>query len=176
MVAVTRPRLPRGMTMPSIALALALALTGGCDRAPAHKSGEVDTAPLPIPTIVPALPPSPAAATATPSAAPRPTTPVTSRDPAAVLAGWAQAIEARDWKLARAYWGNFGGDSGFSDSEFAARWNVLIAPRVTLGPGANEGAAGSLYYDAPVMVADGKRRFGGNVVLRRALLHNYRGC
>ena len=38
---------------------------------------------------------------------------------------------------------------------------------MTVGKGESEGAAGSLYYTAPVTVTDGTRVLKGDVVLRR---------
>lgn len=50
---------------------------------------------------------------------------------------------------------------------FAARWDNLRRPRVTIGVGDQEGAAGSIYYTAPVTIVDGPRRMAGIVTLRR---------
>ncbi|MDE2404667.1 MAG: hypothetical protein KGM17_08365 [Sphingomonadales bacterium] len=140
----------------------ALALLAACQRGqPAAQ------APDRHPAAVPNAAPSPTAA-ASPVAAPAPVAaPSAARDPEVVLAGWAAAVEARDWRLVRAYWGHGGSDAGLDEAAFAARWGALKAPRVTLGLAEEEGAAGSLFYDAPVMIADGKRRIAGHVVLRR---------
>lgn len=166
-----RQKRPRSMRIQTVPLTLAFALAvhlAGCDRPLSQSNRDqppnAAMARSPSSTVAPA-PATSAPATPTPS--PKPTKPLASRDPAEVLAGWARAVEARDWKLVRAYWGNFGGDSGFSDGEFAGRWDVLKQPKVTLGPAEAEGAAGSSYYDAPVMISDGKRRFAGQVLLRR---------
>ena len=155
---------------PALLLTLAL-VVAGCDRQPSQApSPEAPTptvaatvaAPAAMTAIVP--PASTSVAPATPVAA---ASPSPSRDPAEVLAGWARAVEARDWMLVRAYWGEHGTESGLSPAEFAARWNRLRAPKVTPGPAEAEGAAGSSFYDAPVMIADGPRRLAGQVVLRR---------
>ena len=87
--------------------------------------------------------------------------------PDAVLQDWAAAIERRDWLAVRALWGNRGEDSGLSSAAFAARWDTLRRPRVTVGVGEQEGAAGSIYYTAPVTIVDGQRRIAGVVTLRR---------
>lgn len=97
-----------------------------------------------------------------------PAEPSRSRDPAIVLAAWARAIEARDWALVRQYWGNHGEESGANAGAFAARWSALTAPAVQIGMGREEGAAGSLYYTAPITIMDGPRRIAGEVTLRRA--------
>lgn len=113
--------------------------------------------------------PAQSSAAATPSAAPAVTAgPSTSRDPQAVLVAWAQAVSLRDWLLARAYWGEHGSESGLEPAQFAARWGKLKDPVVDIGKGREEGAAGSLYYTAPVEIHDGKRTIRGEVVLRRA--------
>jgi len=50
---------------------------------------------------------------------------------------------------------------------FAARWDRLRRPLVNIGAGVQEGAAGSLYYSAPVTITDGSRRITGTVTIRR---------
>lgn len=87
--------------------------------------------------------------------------------PEAVLQRWAAAIERRDWASVRALWGGQGADSGLSPTAFAARWNGLRRPRVTVGAGQLDGAAGSIYYTAPVWVDDGNRAIAGTVTIRR---------
>jgi hypothetical protein len=75
--------------------------------------------------------------------------PSASRDPAEVLTAWGKAVEMRDWETVRAYWGDKGARSGLDERAFAAKWSTLLDPRVTVGKGESEGAAGSLYYTAP---------------------------
>ena len=105
---------------------------------------------------------------ATATAGPAPVlAPSESRDPGEVLIGWAKAVSLRDWAAARAYWGDKGAASGLSEQAFAHAWDVVKNPDVSLGVGQQEGAAGSSFYTAPVIVADGKRRIAGYVVLRR---------
>ena len=93
--------------------------------------------------------------------------PSASRVPSEVLIGWAKAVSMRDWPSARAYWGDKGAASGLSEQAFAQRWNAIKDPDVSIGVGQLEGAAGSSFYSAPVIIADGKRRISGYVVLRR---------
>ncbi len=69
--------------------------------------------------------------------------------------------------MARAFWGDHGARSDLSETEFAARWAGMHYPKVTFGKGESEGAAGSLYYTAPVTITDGSRAITGEVVLRR---------
>jgi len=148
-------RCPMIRTALAIVCAAALAMPlAGCDR----------PEPVPQPQVA-ANAPSPSA---TPTAEIRaPGVPPTSRDPAEVLAMWAKAVETRDWVTVRAFWGDHGARSGLSDKDFAARWSSLRDPKVTIGKGAQEGAAGSSYYTAPVRIVDGARVVTGEVVLRR---------
>lgn len=159
---------------PTFALCLAVPLAG-CDRSQPDtrdlaspgptavvpsSSRQVETA-LPLPTPVPV--PAAAAPAAEPSA---------SRDADVVASAWAHAVEARDWALVRAYWGEHGAASKLTPPAFAARWNKLAHPQVTLGPGQEDGAAGSLFYDQPVVITDGvvggkARRLSGHMVWRR---------
>ena len=93
--------------------------------------------------------------------------PSASLVPSEVLIGWAKAVSLRDWGSARAYWGDKGAASGLSEQAFAQAWDVVKNPDVSIGVGQLEGAAGSSFYSAPVIIADGKRRISGYVVLRR---------
>ena len=126
------------MNRPSLAAVLLLALAG----------------------CIPAAP-TPALATAVPRL------PSNSRDPDVVLRAWAAAVEARDWAAVRAFWGDHGARSGLSEAAFAARWAGFQHPKVTLSKGEGEGAAGSLYYTAPVRIIDGTRLIAGEIVIRR---------
>ncbi|WP_226017689.1 hypothetical protein [Novosphingobium sp. FKTRR1] len=93
--------------------------------------------------------------------------PSTDRDPVVVLANWAKAVELKDWRTVRAYWGDGGARSGLGNEAFEKRWGRLHEPRVTLGKGQQEGAAGSLFYTASVRIDDGGRAVQGEVTLRR---------
>lgn len=145
------------------ALAINLA---GCDRHSApnpmtsETGAEASSEPL-VDTVAPA--PS-----ATPTAELKePGVPSESRDPREVLAAWAKAIETRDWRTVRSYWGNKGAVSGLDEVAFSLKWSDLVAPEVEVGTGEQEGAAGSLYYTAPVTITDGKRVVKGTVTMRR---------
>lgn len=156
---------PMHFVVAVLASALAINLSG-CDRpAPAPSADPDVAASMAAPPTVPSAP----APSATPTAEiAAPGQPSVSRDPGEVLAAWARAVETRDWATARAYWGDHGARSGLSDKDFAARWSSLLDPRVTIGRGSEEGAAGSLYYTAPVRIIDGPRTVRGEIVLRRA--------
>lgn len=170
--AARRWRMIRATLAAVLASALAINLSG-CDR-PVHEPSPTDAPDIAASMAAPPTMPASAsdAAAPVPSATPTaeiaaPGQPSASRDPAEVLSAWAKAVETRDWATARAYWGDHGKGSGLSDKAFAAKWASLLDPRVTIGKGEQEGAAGSLYYTAPVRIIDGPRTVRGNVVLRR---------
>ena len=84
-----------------------------------------------------------------------------------VLADWASALESRDFARARSLWG----EAATSD-EAIARFAEYRRIVVSFGEGRIEGAAGSLYYEAPVnftgILANGTPiRRAGTIVLRR---------
>lgn len=158
------------------ALSIVLHLSG-CDRLDPKAAPPTDLAQLAnaAPPLQPAVIPSDHAIAA--PAVPAPDNPDESpASPASfaaqpapdlVLRDWGAAIERRDWAAVRALWGQHGADSGLSARAFAVRWDSLRRPHVTIGTGDQEGAAGSLYYSAPVTITDGPRKFGGELTLRR---------
>ena len=89
-----------------------------------------------------------------------------------MLGQWAGALERGDWPMARSLWGDGGARSGFSPAEFAAVYTKYRRMKVTVAAGRLEGAAGSLYYEAPVVISgidvDEKPfRLEGTIVARR---------
>ncbi|MFT3967925.1 MAG: hypothetical protein QM690_18805 [Sphingobium sp.] len=90
----------------------------------------------------------------------------------AVLLDWARALERGDWAGGRAQWGHGGEGSGLDADGFANAWSRYRRITVSLGDGAVEGGAGSLYYQVPVTVdavlRDGRvAHMAGPVTLRR---------
>ena len=130
-------------------LALSAALTA-C-------SGEETTAPADKPAATAEAPPPPLIVPA----------PSASSDPAAVLLAWAGAMSLKQWDAAYLYWENRGAGTGMNLGQFKTHWGRLRNPEFEISPGRGEGAAGSLYYTAPVVLIDGKQRIAGEVVLRR---------
>ena len=126
-------------------------------------SHSADTPPTPAPGET-AAEAADGATTAAPSQAP--SRPV-ALAPDLVLRRWGTAIERRDWAAVRGLWGHHGADSGLSPRQFVARWDALRRPRFTVAAGSQEGAAGSLYYTAPVTIADGARTISGSLTIRR---------
>ncbi|MFM2371977.1 MAG: hypothetical protein RIS85_1699 [Pseudomonadota bacterium] len=135
---------------------------GGCQKGPATASTEEAMAEATFATVEPTPRPSAAIADVV-----EPGKPSYATDPAEALDAFASAIEARDWTAVRAFWGDNGARSGMDEAAFAAKWSNLMAPQVTISPGQQEGAAGSLFYTAPVTIVDGKRTIRGDVVIRR---------
>lgn len=90
-----------------------------------------------------------------------------AKRPEDVIDAFAAAIEARDWRTVRAFWADSGNRSGMDAATFAAKWGTLKSPSVVVGEGQQEGAAGSIYYTAPVVITDGDRTVTGEVILRR---------
>ena len=135
---------------------------GGCQRGPASPAEDSTAmaAPAAQPTAGPAqrLEPAASGKVAQPSLAKRPED---------VLDAFAAAIEARDWRSVRAFWADKGDRSGMDARLFAETWGRLKAPAVVIGEGQQEGAAGSIYYTAPVVITDGDRTITGDVILRR---------
>jgi len=155
------------ITVLTAALSAVAINLAGCDRQAAPPAPENSvTAGAQVPEPMPSeVAPAPSA---TPTAeVSEPAVPSASRDPVEVMNVWAKAVELRDWPTVRSYWGDNGARSGLSETAFAAKWSDLIAPDVTVGAGDQEGAAGSLYYTAPVTITDGKRVIKGEVVIRR---------
>jgi hypothetical protein len=88
------------------------------------------------------------------------------QDPGRLLSFYAGALHARDWAAAAKAWGS---GSGVTATTLKASYDRSEPPTLEVGRGEVEGAAGSLYYEAPVTL-----RFGaaapehGSLVLRRA--------
>ena len=152
--------------------ALALALAACNQSAPEAKPSEA----APVATAPPEAPVSQATPQADPAPQPSPSQTVSpppeSRDPQVVLAFWRKALETHDYATARGVWGNHGEASKQTPAAFAAAWDKYRIIDITPGKGDQEGAAGSLYYEAPVTVT-GLRRDGkpynlaGTITLRR---------
>lgn len=153
----------RSMLYRTAAISLAIVgLLPGCDR---------PEQPVPEPTAaaVPSVEAVPTATSSEPVSLPQADPGLaTSRDPRRVVIAWAQAMSLKDWDTAYRFWGDNGERSGLSIAEFRAKWSKVADPQFDIAEGQSEGAAGSLYYTAPVTLVDGKRRVPGEIVLRRA--------
>lgn len=137
----------------SLALPLLLLATA-CDRQDA-------AAPSPSPTETPA----PAAAVQT--GAPLDLGALIERkDPARVLNFYAAALAAGEWKSAARAWGEA---SGMTPEKLEAEYGAKGPVTLGLMDGKADAAAGSLYYEAPVILrlGNGDER-KGTITLRRA--------
>lgn len=86
-----------------------------------------------------------------------------------VLSAWANALEDRDFARAHAFWG----EGAPGEAAYAAQFAEYRKIVVSFGDGRVEGAAGSLYYEAPVnftgILANGTPiRRSGTITVRRA--------
>lgn len=114
---------------------------------------------------------APAAPAPTPSETKPPPSPdglAVSRDPRRVVLAWAKAMSLKDWEAAYSFWNEGGSRAGMSLDQFRTRWSKIENPQFDIAEGTTEGAAGSLYYTAPITFIDGTRRVQGEIVLRRA--------
>lgn len=144
----------------TIALTLisaAALLASGCKRdAPEPAPSEAPATPLPTVAPAPVHEPSPS-----PSAAP-----VTQEDrhgdPDKILRSYAAALKARDWNGAARLWGK---NSGVTAAILKAAYDRPERPVLEIGKGTQEGAAGSLFYEAPVVL-----RFGGDAAPEKGTL------
>ena len=113
-------------------------------------------------------PATPAAATSTPAASATPDLDARAlnerKDPDRLLAYLSEAIDAGKWDAAAKAWQD-GTDAAGVKKLFGAPASALV----TFGKGEEEGAAGSLYYAAPVLllVDHGKMQKQGTITLRR---------
>lgn len=161
---MTRPkRFPAMLTRRPILLALpALALTlVGCERKPPEPRPEETPARAESGAIALPEPQAPASASA-----PRVTLDMGAlnerRDPDRLLRFYAAALHARDWAAAAKAWG---AESGVTAATLRDAYDRPERPTLELGKGQVEGAAGSLYYEAPVTL-----RFGGEADAERGTL------
>ena len=149
-----------------IALALGAA---ACERKsePAPETPASEAVPVPGATAVP-LPEATPTPSATPSAAaPRLDSAALNdrTDPDRLLRYYAAALHARDWPAAARAWGK---GSGVTATTLKAAYDRAEPPVLELGKGQQDGGAGSLYYEAPVVLRFGNDRpERGSLVLRR---------
>lgn len=156
---------PRNLRLASLA-GLAIA-TAACKREQPAPEPAASEAPLSPATAEPLPPPessaTPSASDATPALD---AAALTDRgDPDRLLRYYAAALAARDWAAAAKAWGK---GSGVTARTLKDSYDRADAPRLEVGKGEQEGAAGSIFYEAPVSL-----RFGsapperGSLVLRR---------
>lgn len=88
------------------------------------------------------------------------------RDPERLLRYYTNAIRVGDWAAAARAWSL---DAQMTPEKLEAEFGGQAGPKLAVGKGDVEGAAGSLYYEAPLVVdfADGRPSKRGTIVLRR---------
>jgi TPR repeat protein len=88
------------------------------------------------------------------------------RDPERVLRYYINALRIGDWDDAAKAWTL---DAQMTPNRLAEEFGGDAGPRIALGRGDTSTAAGSIYYEAPVVLdfADGRPARRGSIVLRR---------
>ncbi|MCT2398372.1 hypothetical protein [Novosphingobium mangrovi (ex Huang et al. 2023)] len=146
-------------------------LLAACDQNPpapemtGEASGEATEAvvsePAPLPTVD-----ASAAASAGIAAGLDMAALVERRDPERLLRYYTNALRVGDWIDAARAWSL---DAQMTPEKLQAEFGGQASPKIAVGKGDTEGAAGSLYYEAPIVVdfADGRPSKRGTIVLRR---------
>ena len=169
----------------SMAIAAMLAVSvAGCSKQSApdenpivEQQSQTDSAAMPaaLPSQTQSSPPqSSQSMTPDPSASamPKPATELdfaalTDRqDPDRLLRFYAEALRLRMWKAAASVWD---ADARMTPQRLAKTYGGQRVAKLTFGKGDEEGAAGSLYYQAPVTVdfSDGSNSLRGTITLHR---------
>lgn len=88
------------------------------------------------------------------------------RDPERLLRYYTNALRVGDWVDAAKAWSL---DAQMTPEKLKGEFGGQASPKIAVGKGDVEGAAGSLYYEAPVVIdfADGRPSKRGTIVLRR---------
>jgi hypothetical protein len=88
------------------------------------------------------------------------------RDPERLLRYYVSAIRIGDWVGGAKAWSL---DAQMTPGKLEAEFGAKAGPKLAVGKGDMEGAAGSLYYEAPLVVdfGDGRPSKRGTIVLRR---------
>ncbi|WP_395330336.1 hypothetical protein WBP06_17600 [Novosphingobium sp. BL-8H] len=88
------------------------------------------------------------------------------RDPERLLRFYTNALRVGDWADAARAWSL---DAQMTPEKLAKEFGGDAGPKIAVGKGDVEGAAGSLYYEAPLVIdfADGRPSRRGTIVLRR---------
>ncbi len=88
------------------------------------------------------------------------------RDPERLLRYYTSSIRLGDWIDAAKAWSL---DAQMTPEKLRDEFGGKAGPKIAVGKGDNESAAGSLYYEAPIVIdfADGRPSRRGTIVLRR---------
>jgi len=145
---------------------------GACKRDQPEPQPVESATPVPVPTPTPT-------ASATPSETPTPEASASAsiapspppldfgalnerKSPERVLRFYADALHARDWRAAARAWGN---GAGVNAATLKAAYDRPDAPSLEIGKGEGDAGAGSLFYEAPVVL-----RFGNGAPPERGTL------
>jgi hypothetical protein len=88
------------------------------------------------------------------------------RDPERLLRFYTNALRIGDWNDAASAWSL---DAQMTPAKLEKEFGGDAGPKIAVGKGDTEGAAGTLYYEAPIVVdfADGRPSRRGTIVLSR---------
>lgn len=133
--------------------------SGDAGPVSAASEGVADTAAAVVPADDTAATPSPASALDAGALTER-------RDPERVLRYYVSAVREGDWAAAARVWSS---DAQMTPEKIASQLGGKAGAKLAVGKGDMDGAAGSIYYEAPVVVdfADGQPSRRGTIVLRR---------
>ena len=152
----------------AVLLAMALALAGCRDRAPAPLPSEAAASPVFASEGLPVAPASaPTSAESAPGASASASVALDAsalherRDPARLLRYYVAALEQGRWGAAAHAWRS---NSGVTAATLRASYDRGRSLSVEVGKGDEEGAAGSIYYEVPVTL-----RFAGGAPQRGTL-------
>lgn len=84
------------------------------------------------------------------------------KDPERVLRFYREALRARDWRAAARAWGT---GAGVTAATLKAAYDRPVPPSLEIGKGEGDAGAGSLFYEAPVVL-----RFGPDAAPERGTL------
>jgi hypothetical protein len=155
-----RPVSPILRSLVAATAALGLALLAGCEASDTASS-----------TVSAEGSEAPAAEGAEPLDAPAETpldyTALSERNaPDKLLAFYAESLHRKQWSAAALAWDS---NSGISAEILKSAYDKTEPPTLAIGKGSSEGAAGSLFYEAPVVLdfGTGGETLQGKITLRR---------
>jgi len=160
--------------MRRLLLLAAPALLAGCQQAPETPSCADPYAPG-CDYASPVVPDS-ASASFAPAPSATPTTPAAALDksalnehkqPGRVLGYLAEAINSGMWADAALAWHSAEDGTPMTADKLKALFGNPKTALLSFGPGDEEGAAGSSYYEAPILLIDGSSQKEGTITLRR---------
>jgi hypothetical protein len=88
------------------------------------------------------------------------------QDPERLLRFYTNALRTSDWQAAARAWSL---DAQMTPEKISAQFGGGASPKIAVGKGDASAAAGTLFYEAPIVVtfADGRPANRGTIVLRR---------